>query len=648
MYKGILMAVMVFMVALTVAQGAVTDTDEIRFYHEVRADNTVQFRWRPEIWKTDQIGFRLERRDGQSASGGDGEPVWGKWSIVGPEVIEPDLTGRRLKRDNLEKVLEAQREGFDSDKLSPPEIIEKFTTQPEEFKKVKSLCAKHQDWNLAFALGWRDEWAPDRLGRKAQYRLQRVLRVGGQIELEKAAETEVCFDPDVWEVPEVIAFEVYRPGKKQDNATAVWQVPEQAYDQHPNIQGYVLLQGEVDGPLDHKLGFFPRSIWGEVEDGIRTVTYSAGRPGDGRYQYGLAPRNMFGTVGPVMYQATLESKPARLIPAFASRFERTDAGVLLRWSHKQPEGTRFAGYRVMRKLPKDVTFVAVNDEFIPPSARQYVDTSLPDLGEEQLVKYRIDIVTGDRRPVREGTVGEYRTPLNMPEAPKDFTATFKKIEDQWHVVCSWTPVQSSGITGYNVERYSTDSEQWHLEWSGIKESTGNTFRVLGVRADTKWKLRVRAVNKDGEEGPPSKPVIAETKATKVKVPMPTVQARAAEEKAQAESDIVRRFEKVRHFGNDPKVVGSITQVAELTNGETARHGASIRYYQDPAGQKMIETYYVRGERHGLRRSWGKDGELASLKAYVDGERLDQSEIPQSPFADQLTAADRFWLEANSD
>jgi len=135
--------------------------------------------------------------------------------------------------------------------------------------------------------------------------------------------------------------------------------------------------------------------------------------------------------------------------------------------------------------------------------------------------------------------------------------------------------------------------------------------------------------------------------TKVKVPMSEAQARAASEKALADSDIVRRIEKVRHFGNESNVIGSKTQVAELTNGKTVRHGASIRYYQDPPGQKMIETHYVRGERHGFRRAWGQDGELSSLQAYVDGEQLDQSEILQSQFADQLTVADRAWLEQNA-
>jgi len=89
----------------------------------------------------------------------------GRMKTRGLFRTQPDLSEERLRRDGLDEVLEAQ-DNFTSDKRTPSEIIERITGDAKEFRKIKILADKHEDWEAALALSGRTIGNPKSGGLK--------------------------------------------------------------------------------------------------------------------------------------------------------------------------------------------------------------------------------------------------------------------------------------------------------------------------------------------------------------------------------------------------------------------------------------------------------------------------------------------------
>lgn len=82
--------------------------------------------------------------------------------------------------------------------------------------------------------------------------------------------------------------------------------------------------------------------------------------------------------------------------------------------------------------------------------------------------------------------------IPVPDAPKNFTATYKTNES---ATLSWSA--SSGATSYRVQYYSISKDSW-TDDSSYTDKTATSYVMTGLKNYSSWDFRVCAVNTSGQ------------------------------------------------------------------------------------------------------------------------------------------------------
>ena len=181
----------------------------------------------------------------------------------------------------------------------------------------------------------------------------------------------------------------------------------------------------------------------------------------------------------------------------------SDGSITITWN--APENDTVTGYEILRRQPQEnepqmLTHVANTGN----ANTTYTDTDT-DLPNYTLYEYRVKAINSSGTGPQSNYVNVERT-LPLPPAPTNLNAS---INDDGHVVLSWTAPDDDSITGYHImRRMPRQNEDTLLIHEPDTGSTATTYTDDDVTAGELYVYRVKAINEAGV-GPHSNFVNAE-------------------------------------------------------------------------------------------------------------------------------------------
>jgi hypothetical protein len=219
--------------------------------------------------------------------------------------------------------------------------------------------------------------------------------------------------------------------------------------------------------------------------------------------YAIVSKRRGGQASPLSNIATVAPAVPPGAPAILA-VTPEEGRICLEW--QAPEGDMLGrpiepgGYFVFRRvLPEEEYEKPLNEK--PIRATAYIDTN-PPYGK---LLYTIRAVVPDKPKVQglpaEEAAVDYRD-VFPPPAP----ARLDALSEAGLVRLVWDPVPVSDLAGYLVFRAEGNGEPARLTPEPVKDSF---FTDSSARAGTRYRYTVRAVDKAGNQSPPSPEAVAE-------------------------------------------------------------------------------------------------------------------------------------------